>query len=85
MTQRVSHAPKRKAYKNKIEADVGYQQERFSFNIKGTEADRIKLLAVLEKYRDTIFSSTLRGAPARVTPMETQVNYDAYKGDRCQL
>ena len=66
---------------NETEADVGYQQEHFSFNVKGTEADKIKLLAVLENYRD-IFSSTLRGTPASVTPMEIHVDYDAYKADR---
>ena len=66
---------------NTNEADVGYQEERFSFNVKGTEADKIKLLAVLESYRD-IFSSTLRGTPASVTPMEIHVDYDAYKADR---
>ena len=43
---------------------------------KETEADRVKLLAVLKTYRD-IFSPTLRGTQASVTPMEVHVDYDA--------
>jgi len=51
------------------------------FKVKGSEADKCKLLTWLEKFKD-IFSTSLRGKSASVIPMKIHVEYDLYKADR---
>ena len=51
-------------------------ENEFKFNIKGNEADKKKLLSLLQSYKD-VFATRLSSAkPARVTPMKMEVDYE---------
>jgi hypothetical protein len=58
------------------------KENELKFNVKGSEANRKKLLQILDSYKD-IFATELTSAkPARVTPMKMEVDYEAFKADK---
>jgi hypothetical protein len=62
--------------------DTTQANSHFSFKVKGTEADKKIILALLEKHRD-IFDTRLSSAkPANVEPMKMDVDYEAFKNDK---
>jgi hypothetical protein len=59
------------------------KENELKFNVKGSEADKKKILLILDSYKD-IFATELTSAkPARVTPMKMEVDYEAFKADKC--
>jgi hypothetical protein len=57
------------------------RDEQFQFKVKGSEADRRKLLELLNQNRD-VFSTTLSTQPAKLTPMKIDVDYEGFKADK---
>ncbi len=57
--------------------------EEFTFKVKGTEAEKRRLNALINQYRDVFATRLSRALPARVTPMEMEVDYEAFKADKC--
>ena len=56
--------------------------EEFTFKVNGTEAEKRRLITLINQYRD-VFATRLSSAqPARVTPMGMEVDYDAFKADK---
>jgi len=52
-----------------------------TFKVHGNEADKIKLLTLLQQYKD-VFSTKLSNEPAKVTPMKIDVDIAEFKRDK---